>query len=303
MSQQIVGLTSSKDKHVKVLNAKGTKTYPVSTVIYCYKKDLPTSLSENHLLYTTDTHELYVGTGKGIKKMQIADNSQEIINITELPDTYVTYDSLQADYATKIITSSLDTRLTKLAEEVTAIQKDIGDVNEALDSKANVSDTWTKESIQANFIDNDEFDAGIKTRVPVQYNSVSINQIVSNDNGIKLTTKNNSTDTVNEVQLSSDGIIITYDALGTTGKKDTQIVIGRNGIYYYKDEPDTITVEKVRNLNTDPTEDENKRLITKGDLLSMVNEAIEAKHYVHENVLSDYATTQYVDSTFARKTP
>lgn len=303
MSQQIVGLTSSKDKHVKVINAKGTKTYPVSTVIYCYKKDLPTSLSENHLLYTTDTHELYVGTGKDIKKMQIADNSQEIINITELPDTYVTYDSLQADYATKIITSSLDTRLTKLAEEVTAIQKDIGDVNEALDSKANVSDTWTKESIQANFIDNDEFDAGIKTRVPVQYNSVSINQIVSNDNGIKLTTKNNSTDTVNEVQLSSDGIIITHDALGTTGKKDTQIVIGRNGIYYYKDEPDTITVEKVRSLNTDPTEDENKRLITKGDLLSIVNEAIEAKHYVHENVLSDYATTQYVDSTFARKTP
>lgn len=303
MSQQIVGLSSSKDKQVKVLNARGTRTYPIATVIYCYKKDLPTSISEGHLIYTTDTHELYVGTGKGIQRIQLADDTQEIVNLSELPDNYVTQQTLQEDYATRVITNGLDTRLTNLESNVAAAQASIASTNDALNSKANVSDSWTQEEIQEQFIDTAEFDAGLATKVPVQYQDLSKNQVLSNNNGIKLAVTNDSLNTYNEVQLNSDGIIITHDALGTTDRKDTQIVIGRNGIYYYKDEPDAITFEKVRRLNTNATEDEDKKLITKGSLVSMVNEAIEAKHYVNENTLTEYAKKEYVDNNYVRIVP
>lgn len=305
MSQQIVGLSSSKDKQVKVLNARGTRTYPVATVIYCYKKDLPTSISEGHLIYTTDTHELYVGTGKGIQRIQLADVTEglQVINPSELSDIYVTQQALQEDYATRVFTNGLDTRLTNLESNVAAAQASIASANDALNSKANVNDSWTQEEIQAQFIDTVEFEEGLKTKVPATYQDLSKNQIVSNNNGIKLAVTNDSLNTYNEVQLNSDGIIITHDALGTTDRKDTQIVIGRNGIYYYKDNPDAITFEKVRSLNTNATEDEDKKLITKGDLLSMVNTAIEAKHYVHENILTEYAKKEYVDNNYVRIVP
>lgn len=73
-----------------------TKRYPEGVILYTTSAELPDSLSANALIFTTDTAELYVGTGTGIQKLKLG--SEADLD----PAIYLKIASARSTYQTKI---------------------------------------------------------------------------------------------------------------------------------------------------------------------------------------------------------
>lgn len=80
----------------KTASSYQTKRYPEGVILYTTSAELPDSLSANALIFTTDTAELYVGTGTGIQKLKLG--SEADLN----PAIYLKIDSARATYQSKI---------------------------------------------------------------------------------------------------------------------------------------------------------------------------------------------------------
>lgn len=80
----------------KTVSSYQTKRYPEGVILYTTSAELPDSLSANALIFTTDTAELYVGTGTGIQKLKLG--SEADLN----PAIYLKIDSARATYQSKL---------------------------------------------------------------------------------------------------------------------------------------------------------------------------------------------------------
>ena len=161
---KLTGLEAMTRKTTKV---KQAKSYPTASVLYCTYANLPESLSSNALIFTTDTAELFVGTGTGIQKLKLGSEEdldpRIYLKIAEAKDIYQT--KLQAE----AVANEIMGLLTQLNEGVYSkeeidkfITEDIDldgvidklntytvdKINEILETKAMSTDVYTRE--QAN---------------------------------------------------------------------------------------------------------------------------------------------------------
>ena len=161
---KLTGLEAMTRKTTKV---KQAKSYPTASVLYCTYANLPDSLSSNALIFTTDTAELFVGTGTGIQKLKLGSEEdldpRIYLKIAEAKDIYQT--KLQAE----AVANEIMGLLTQLNEGVYSkeeidkfITEDIDldgvidklntytvdKINEILETKAMSTDVYTRE--QAN---------------------------------------------------------------------------------------------------------------------------------------------------------
>ena len=161
---KLTGLETMTRKTTKV---KQSKSYPTASVLYCTYANLPDSLSNNALIFTTDTAELFVGTGTGIQKLKLGSEEdldpRIYLKIAEAKDIYQT--KLQAEAVANEIMGLLqqlnegvyskeeiDKFITEDVDLDGVIDKlntyTVDKINEILETKAMSTDVYTRE--QAN---------------------------------------------------------------------------------------------------------------------------------------------------------
>ena len=115
-------------------NSKGatnyqSKKYPTAYILYTTLAELPDSLSDNALIFTTDTAELFVGTGSGIQRLKLgteADlNPRLYLKILEAKEIYK--NKLEAE------------------QDKAELQSLIQELKDSVYSKADIDDFITKD--------------------------------------------------------------------------------------------------------------------------------------------------------------
>lgn len=121
--------TVLNNKNSKGANAYQSKKYPTAYILYTTLAELPDSLSDNALIFTTDTAELFVGTGSGIQRIKLgteADlNPRLFLKILEAKEIYE---------------RKIDAEKTK-----TDLQELIQELKDSVYSKAEIDDFITKD--------------------------------------------------------------------------------------------------------------------------------------------------------------
>lgn len=97
-------------------NSYQTKRYPEGVILYTTSAELPDSLSANALIFTTDTAELYVGTGTGIQKLKLG--SEEDLN----PAVYLKIDSARATYQSKL---QAEAKANEIKEQIATLKESV----------------------------------------------------------------------------------------------------------------------------------------------------------------------------------
>ena len=80
------------NKSSRTSSSYQVKQFPTGYILYCKLAELPDSLADNALIFTTDTAELFVGTGNGIQRIKLgteADlNPRLYLKILEAKEIY-----------------------------------------------------------------------------------------------------------------------------------------------------------------------------------------------------------------------
>lgn len=92
------------------------KRYPEGVILYTTSAELPDSLSANALIFTTDTAELYVGTGTGIQKLKLG--SEEDLD----PAIYLKIDSARATYQSKL---QAEAKANEIKEQIATLKESV----------------------------------------------------------------------------------------------------------------------------------------------------------------------------------
>ena len=105
---------SARAKYTGAINVK--QSYPTGVILYTTKAELPVSLSRNALIFTTDTAELFVGTGNGIQRIKLG--TEEDLN----PRIYQKISDTVRDYLSKADAAAqkqdLENQIGALADKV-----------------------------------------------------------------------------------------------------------------------------------------------------------------------------------------
>ena len=97
-------------------NSYQTKRYPEGVILYTTSAELPDSLSANALIFTTDTAELYVGTGTGIQKLKLG--SEEDLD----PAIYLKIDSAKVTYQSKL---QAEAKANEIKEQIATLKESV----------------------------------------------------------------------------------------------------------------------------------------------------------------------------------
>ena len=130
MAEPVIKFNNSTVTGRKAVNASyQTKRYPEGVILYTTSAELPDSLSANALIFTTDTAELYVGTGTGIKKLKLG--SEADLD----PAIYLKISSARASYQTKLAAE----------ESANTIKASIAELKQSIYSKEDIDRFITED--------------------------------------------------------------------------------------------------------------------------------------------------------------
>lgn len=156
----------SKKQAAVASSSYQTKSFSSGVLLYCSKAELPSSLSQNALIFTYDTAELFVGTGSGIQKLKLGSeedlNPKIYLKIDDARRLYKTITSADQDKAE--ITESLKTLDENVysKEEIDQFLTEdvdldgvidrldtytVAKINELFDEKAAAADVYTQEQV------------------------------------------------------------------------------------------------------------------------------------------------------------
>lgn len=143
-----------------------SKKYPTAYILYTTLAELPDSLADNALIFTTDTAELFVGTGSGIQRIKLgteADlNPRLYLKILEAKEIYKNKIEAERDKSElQALIQELQDSVYSKAEIDDFITKDIdldgivdklnlytiNKVNELLAEKAATVDVYTQSQV------------------------------------------------------------------------------------------------------------------------------------------------------------
>jgi len=170
MAEPILKFNQTVTGKKKNASSYQIKRYPEGTILYTTSAELPDSLSANALIFTTDTAELYVGTGTGIQKLKLG--SEADLN----PAIYLKIDTARATYQSKLQaeekSNEIKTQIATLKESVYSkedidkfITEDIDldgvvdkmnlytveRINQLLEERATAADVYTRTQADAIF--------------------------------------------------------------------------------------------------------------------------------------------------------
>ena len=241
-------------------------SYKMGTILYTDRPNLPSRLSTNALIFTTDTHELFVGTGSGVTRLKLG--TEEDIN----PKIYLKLIDAAKTYETKVAASEMDDNLRALVEELRNsvyskadidefLTKDVDldgvldrvntytldKINELLEEKARTTDVYTREQADEIYATKAEKDAYETTAATVSdhetrltaveetYENKTDHQADMTALDEKITNVNNKVDYLGEITYTKeqvDGFITdtkeTAHAELETAQQELQTAINNN---------------------------------------------------------------------------
>ena len=283
LSGELKGITAS-DQPQQVVNIKQIKVYDVANVLYTESVNLPAVLSRGTIIVTTDTREMFIGTGTGIKRMNIGSDGEVIdktdfITKEEALRLFVYRDDFDpSDMARKAET---DSQYDSLSQRVQDIEDWI--------IEDNVSDrVYTKNDVDALFLSQDNATRLLADKVDIKQKTDSGNAYVNNTNGsVSLLYEDIVRNSSNAVQVQRDNIVLS--ALNSLNK-GSRIILSGNKAYYTKD------------LNTNTVTDQDE-LQTKAefdtlaqDLDTVERTAERAKSTAQEAVITARNASSFAQS-------
>lgn len=198
-----------EDENTKSINkerVKQQRVIPVGTLLYVDSINLPTVLSKNTLLFTTDTRELYIGTGTGIARVNIGSDGEVIdkgdyLSKTEAAQIYVQKDYLDPD---SVVTDQ------EMKDFIAPLAKTVEDLITDSNFKADKDGVYSKGESNERFIDNDEFNVGMSKKVDQEILTNTGNHafIKNLSTGLMMKFQNLGGDVESYVNVGKDKIIL-----------------------------------------------------------------------------------------------
>lgn len=195
------------DENVKgksAIKLKQQRVIPVAELLYTDSKNLPSALPSSSMLFTTDTRNLYIGTGTEIKRVNLGSDG-EIIDKTD----YLTrVEAAQLYVQKEYLNPSTVITQEKLDEAIGVLGGTIDDLIRDNEYKADKEDVYTKEETNKNFVDNQEFDTGLSKKVDKEVlTNTGNHSFVKNDStGVTLRFQNVANDTESFINVGKDSI-------------------------------------------------------------------------------------------------
>ena len=215
-------------KAVNNSNLRKQRVIPDGKLVYADSSSLPIKLPTDTMLFTTDTRELYIGTGDSIKRVNLG-NDGEIIDKSDyltkieaariyiqkdnIPDELVTEDELAA--ALKKINDTID-ELSRLGDDIT-----------------NIENEYLKKEDAKKFVDKDKLDIDLSKKVDIENLTTTGNHtfVRNNDNGVSLEYQNIAGNKNSSIDVGKDKIVINSSNTNSD-KKGSKLYINQDGIYY-----------------------------------------------------------------------
>jgi len=239
--------------------------YPVATVVYAVSTELPVKLPKNVLLYTTDTRELYIGTGDKLVRVNIGSDGAVVSLADYLTEAQLgnTYTKLERFNPVKDQVDALNVQLGRL-------QDSISTVNIKLDNKVDDDDIFTVREMQNTFVKNEQFINGLDNKVNVRVNDQGNESYhVNTKDGSVIQFINGQTKITSKVSVQKDNV--TLQALNNSNL-GSRLFVKQTGIFYTEDQE---TPKEKDRLATQDDIDKLQNMYS--DLVSRV-EGIEIQH-------------------------
>lgn len=256
------------DENAKGKNAakvKQQRILPVAELLYTDSKSLPNALPSNSMLFTTDKRELFIGTGSGIKRVNLG-NDGEIIDKTD----YLTKVEAAQLYVQKeyLNPSSVITQ-EKLDEAIGVLGGTIDDLIRDNEYKADKEDVFTKAETNEKFVDNQEFDNGLSKKVDkeVLTNTGNHSFIKNDSTGVTLRFQNVANDTESFLNVGKDSIRF-YTKKTNGDMFGGRLYVTPDGVFYTS--------------TNDEDFSKNDELLTQKDLVEVQSMTTELNEYCRE---------------------
>ena len=134
MVNPIISFKKPKEKVKKKATLGTVKQYPVANLLYTDTPNLPEVLSQNAMLYTTDTGKVFIGTGEGIKMINVTGDIEQ--KLDELKESVYSKqeidDFIEKDVNLDGIIDKLNTYTVERANEI--IEEKTNELNAAVSS-------------------------------------------------------------------------------------------------------------------------------------------------------------------------
>lgn len=134
MVNPIISFKKPKEKVKKKAVLGTVKQYPVANLLYTDTPNLPDVLSQNAMLYTTDTGKVFIGTGEGIKMINVTGDIEQ--KLDELKESVYSKqeidDFIEKDVNLDGIIDKLNTYTVERANEI--IEEKTNELNAAVSS-------------------------------------------------------------------------------------------------------------------------------------------------------------------------
>lgn len=185
---------------------KRARVIPEATLLYTDSSNLPASLSQNTLLFTTDTRELYIGSGNGISRVNLGSDGA-IIDKSD----YLTKKQLAELYIQKV---NLDPKSVITKQNIGDYIQEVQNAIKALVNdnayKADKEEIYTKQETNDRFIDIEKFALEQNKKVDKEVSSTygSYSYMINDSTGARLRFNDISNNVVSKIETSRKGIEI-----------------------------------------------------------------------------------------------
>lgn len=225
----VLRFEDDKTKAINKERIKQQRVIPVGTLLYVDSINLPEALSKNTLLFTTDTRELYIGTGTGIARVNIGSDGEVIDKGDYLSKVEAAQIYVQKEYLdpSTVVTDQ------EMSDFVAPLAKTVDDLITEVSFKADKEDTYTKGESNERFIDNEEFSTGMAKKVDQEILTNTGNHaFVRNlSTGVMLKFQNIGNDVESYANIGKDMIVL-YSKRTKGEKFGGRIYVTPSGVFY-----------------------------------------------------------------------
>ena len=221
-----------EDENTKAINkerVKQQRVIPVGTLLYTNSVNLPSVLSQNTLLFTTDTRELYIGTGTGIARVNIGSDGEVIDKGDYLTKVEAALYYVQKEYLdpSAVVTDQ------QMKDAIAPLSRKIDDLITENDFKADKEDVYTKGESNSRFIDNEEFAEGMSKKVDQEILTPTGNHafIKNLATGLMLKFQNLGNDVESYANVGKNNIVL-YSKRTKDEEFGGRLYITPSGVFY-----------------------------------------------------------------------
>lgn len=165
---------SNKERVTKKAVVGQVKKLPIAMLLYSDTPNMPDSLSQNAMMYTTDTGKVYIGTGEGIKMINVTEGVEKKLEelresvyskqeIDDFIDKDINLDGI-IDRLNTYTVERANELLGEKAAEITQVHEEVDKLRS--DMNANLAKNYIRKSeVEEKYYTKEEVDEIVSNAV------------------------------------------------------------------------------------------------------------------------------------------